>query len=157
MPMCRVRLVVDLHSLMRSVEGCSSGMSLGLCRGHAALFLLDGAKPTPKLLLLQLQSSLLYQSPAPHWQSVQLHDKEQHYGCQHNSCNKQTVYTPVCAGRSCVQPLFCVLQSERWHCFANLSRVRHAAAFELRRPSVLYWDCAVNCIDSNRRDGHVAM
>ena len=48
---------------MRSVEGCSSETSLGLCRGQAALFLLLGARPTPKLLLSQLQSSLLYQSP----------------------------------------------------------------------------------------------
>ena len=48
---------------MRLAEGCSSETSLGLCRGQAALFLLPGARPTPKLLLLQLQSSLLYQSP----------------------------------------------------------------------------------------------
>lgn len=56
--------VTNRHCVMRSGEGCSWGMSLGLCRGQAAWFLVAGANPTPKLLLLQLQSSLLYQSPA---------------------------------------------------------------------------------------------
>lgn len=54
----------DLHCVMRWGEGCSSALSLGLCRGQAGWFLLAGATPTPKLFLLQLQSSLLYQSPA---------------------------------------------------------------------------------------------
>lgn len=53
-----------LHCLMRWVEGCRSELSLGLCTGQAAWFLLEGASPTPKLLLLQDQSNLLYQSPA---------------------------------------------------------------------------------------------
>ena len=48
---------------MRLAEGFSSVTSLGLCRGQAALFLLPGGRPTPKLLLSHLQSSLLYQSP----------------------------------------------------------------------------------------------
>ena len=48
---------------MRLAEGFSSETSLGLCRGQAALFLLPGGRPTPKLLLSHLQSSLLYQSP----------------------------------------------------------------------------------------------
>ena len=61
-----------LQCLMSWVEGCRCGTSLGLCRGQAAWFLLAGANPTPKLLLLHPQSSLLYQSPAasaPHTDS----------------------------------------------------------------------------------------
>ena len=61
---CNCQALMYLHCLMSCVEGWRSGMSLGLCTGQAAWFLLEGARPTPKLLLQQDQSNLLYQSPA---------------------------------------------------------------------------------------------
>lgn len=55
-------------------------MRRGLCRGQAGLFLLEGGSPTPKLLLLYPQSSLLNQSPARH---------------PHHSCRLNGTYVAV--------------------------------------------------------------
>ena len=50
---------------MSSGEGFMAGSaSSGALMGQAASFLAAGGRPTPKLLLLQLQSRRLNQSPA---------------------------------------------------------------------------------------------
>lgn len=54
----------DLCALISSGVGLLAGTRRGFLRGHALRFFGAGGKPTPKLLLSMVQSTLLNQSPA---------------------------------------------------------------------------------------------